>query len=70
MVGSVAHVYHSLRPEDEKRAAIFAKLLRGWEPIDFFRAKARVATHHFRTSELFSRDLAIGLAKSFWCSHE
>jgi Dolichyl-phosphate-mannose-protein mannosyltransferase len=36
MVGSVAHVYHHLRPEDEKRAAIFCQNYGEAGAIDFF----------------------------------
>jgi hypothetical protein len=39
MVGSVAHVYHHLRPEDEKRAAIFCQNYGEAGAIDFFGAK-------------------------------
>jgi hypothetical protein len=39
MVGSVAHVYHHLRPEDEKRAAIFSQNYGEAGAIDFFRSK-------------------------------
>src|SRR6266850_3048710 len=39
MVGSVAHVYHSLRPEDEKRAAIFCQNYGEAGAIDFFGPK-------------------------------
>src|SRR5206468_7863938 len=40
MVGSVAHVYHHLRPEDEKRAAIFCQNYGEAGAIDFFGAKS------------------------------
>ena len=36
MVGSVAHVYHHLRPEDRKRAAIFCQNYGEAGAIDFF----------------------------------
>jgi hypothetical protein len=36
MVGSVAHVYHHLRPEDEKRAAIFCQNYGEAGAVDFF----------------------------------
>jgi Dolichyl-phosphate-mannose-protein mannosyltransferase len=39
MVGSVAHVYHHLRPEDEKRAAIFCQNYGEAGAIDFFGPK-------------------------------
>jgi hypothetical protein len=39
MVGSVAHVYHHLRPEDEKRAAIFCENYGEAAAIDFFGPK-------------------------------
>jgi hypothetical protein len=39
MVGSVAHVYHHLRPEDEKRAAIFCENYGEAGAIDFFGLK-------------------------------
>ena len=39
MVGSVAHVYHHLRPEDEKRAAIFCQNYGESGAIDFFGPK-------------------------------
>ena len=39
MVGSVAHVYHHLRPEDEKRAAIFCENYGEAGAIDFFGPK-------------------------------
>jgi hypothetical protein len=39
MVGSVAHVYHHLRPEDEKRAAIFCQNYGEAGVIDFFGPK-------------------------------
>jgi hypothetical protein len=39
MVGSVAHVYHHLRPEDEKRAAIFCQNYGEAGAIDFFGSK-------------------------------
>ena len=39
MVGSVAHVYHHLRPEDEKRAAIFCQNYGEAGAIDFFGLK-------------------------------
>jgi hypothetical protein len=39
MVGSVAHVYHHLRPEDEKRAAIFCQNYGEAGAIDFFGTK-------------------------------
>jgi hypothetical protein len=39
MVGSVAHVYHHLRPEDEKRAAIFCQNYGQAGAIDFFGPK-------------------------------
>jgi hypothetical protein len=68
MVSSVANVYHQLQPEDKKRAAIFAK------------TTARLARSissdgssgwHRRSQAIriiFCGDLAIGTAKSFWCS--
>jgi hypothetical protein len=39
MVGSVAHVYHHLRPEDGKRAAIFCQNYGEAGAIDFFGPK-------------------------------
>src|SRR5438477_9898853 len=39
MVGSVAHVYNHLRPEDEKRAAIFCQNYGEAGAIDFFGSK-------------------------------
>jgi hypothetical protein len=39
MVGSVAHVYHHLQPEDEKRAAIFCQNYGEAGAIDFFGPK-------------------------------
>src|SRR5205814_10556805 len=39
MVGSVAHVYHHLRPEDRKRAAIFCQNYGDAGAIDFFGPK-------------------------------
>jgi hypothetical protein len=39
MVGSVAHVYHHLHPEDEKRAAIFCQNYGEAGAIDFFGPK-------------------------------
>ena len=39
MVGSVAHVYHHLRPEDEKRAAVFCQNYGEAGAIDFFGPK-------------------------------
>jgi Dolichyl-phosphate-mannose-protein mannosyltransferase len=39
MVGSVAHVYHHLRPEDEKRAAIFCQNYGEAGAIDFLGPK-------------------------------
>jgi hypothetical protein len=39
MAGSVAHVYHHLRPEDEKRAAIFCQNYGEAGAIDFFGPK-------------------------------
>ena len=39
MVGSVAHVYHDLHPEDEKRAAIFCQNYGEAGAIDFFGPK-------------------------------
>ena len=39
MVGSVAHFYHHLRPEDEKRAAIFCQNYGEAGAIDFFGPK-------------------------------
>jgi hypothetical protein len=39
MVGSVAHVYHHLRPEDEKHAAIFCQNYGEAGAIDFFGPK-------------------------------
>ena len=39
MVASVAHVYHHLRPEDEKRAAIFCQNYGEGGAIDFFGPK-------------------------------
>src|SRR5438034_6661060 len=39
MVGSVAHVYHDLHPEDEKRAAIFCQNYGEAGAIDFFGLK-------------------------------
>ena len=39
LVGSVAHVYHHLRPEDEKRAAIFCQNYGEAGAIDFFGPK-------------------------------
>jgi hypothetical protein len=39
MVGSVAQVYHHLRPEDEKRAAIFCQNYGEAGAIDFFGPK-------------------------------
>ena len=64
MVGSVAHVYHHLRPEDKKRAAIFCQNYGEAGAIDFFRAKVRAATGDFRTSELFS----VGTSRLDWRS--
>src|SRR5438046_3923101 len=53
MVGSVAHVYHHLRPEDEKRAAIFCQNYGEGGAIDFFGPK--LGCHQrFRPPELFS----------------
>ena len=42
MVGSVAHVYHHLRPEDEKRAAIFCQNYGEAGAIDFFGPRFRL----------------------------
>jgi len=42
MVASVAHVYHHLRPEDEKRAAIFCQNYGEAGAIDFFGSKFRL----------------------------
>lgn len=42
MVGSVAHVYHHLQPEDEKRAAIFCQNYGEAGAIDFFGPKLRL----------------------------
>jgi hypothetical protein len=42
MVGSIAHVYHHLRPEDEKRAAIFCQNYGEAGAIDFFGPKLRL----------------------------
>ena len=39
MAGSVAHVYHHLRPDDEKRAAIFCQNYGEAGAIDFFGPK-------------------------------
>ena len=39
MVGSVAHAYHHLQPEDEKRAAIFCQNYGEAGAIDFFGSK-------------------------------
>ena len=39
MAGSVAHVYHHLRPEDRKRAAIFCQNYGEAGAIDFFGPK-------------------------------
>jgi dolichyl-phosphate-mannose-protein mannosyltransferase len=39
MVGSVAHVYHHLQPEDQKRAAIFCQNYGEGGAIDFFGRK-------------------------------
>jgi hypothetical protein len=39
MVGSLAHAYHHLRPEDEKRAAIFCQNYGEAGAIDFFGPK-------------------------------
>jgi hypothetical protein len=39
MAGSVAHVYHHLRPEDEKRAALFCQNYGEAGAIDFFGPK-------------------------------
>ena len=39
MVGSVAHAYHHLQPEDEKRAAIFCQNYGEAGAIDFFGPK-------------------------------
>ncbi len=39
MVGSVAHAYHHLRPEDEKHAAIFCQNYGEAGAIDFFGPK-------------------------------
>src|SRR5205807_1534168 len=64
MVGSVAHVYHHLRPEDEKRAAIFCQNYGEAGAIDFFGPKARAAISNFRSSELFS----VGTTRLDWRS--
>jgi hypothetical protein len=42
MVGSVAHVYHHLHPEDEKRAVIFCQNYGEAGAIDFFGPKLRL----------------------------
>jgi hypothetical protein len=42
MAGSVAHVYHHLRPEDEKRVAIFCQNYGEAGAIDFFGPKLGV----------------------------
>jgi hypothetical protein len=42
MVGSVAHVYHHLKPEDEKRAAIFCQNYGEAGAIDFLGPKLRL----------------------------
>jgi hypothetical protein len=42
MVGSVAHAYHHLGPEDEKRAAIFCQNYGEAGAIDFFGPKLRL----------------------------
>jgi hypothetical protein len=44
MVGSVAHVYHHLRPEDEKRAAIFCQNYGEAGAVDFFGPKLGLPT--------------------------
>jgi hypothetical protein len=65
MVGSVAHVYHNLKPEDRKtRRDLLPKLWRGWSDR-FFRLKAWAATSHLRASKLFS----VGTARLDWRSH-
>jgi hypothetical protein len=68
MVGSIAHVYHHLWPEDEKRAAIFCqKLWRGWSDRFFLDQSSSYHPRFPGIRIIFYGDLAIGLAKSFWC---
>src|SRR5205823_14167066 len=54
MAGSVAHVYHHLRPDDEKRAAIFCQNYGEAGSDRFFWPKGWATAGDFRTSELFS----------------
>ena len=68
MVGSVAHVYHHLRPEDEKRAAIFAKTMARLERSIFSGQSSGCHRRFPDIRIIFYGDLAIGLAKSLWCS--
>ena len=65
MVGSVAHVYHHLRPEDEKRAAIFAKTMARPERSIFLAQSSGCHPPFPGIRIIFCGDLAIGLAKSF-----
>jgi hypothetical protein len=65
MVGSVAHVYHHLRPEDEKRAAIFCQNYGEAGAIDFFGQSSGCHRRFPDIRIIFCGDLAIGLAKSF-----
>src|SRR4029453_8819015 len=68
MVGLVAHVYHHLRPADEKRAAIFCQNYGEAGAIDFFGPKLGLPPAISGIRTIFFGDLVIGMAKSFWCS--
>jgi len=65
MTGSVAHVYHHLRPEDEKRVAIFCQKLWRGRSDRFFWTKAWAAAGALRASELFLG----GTSRLEWRSH-
>jgi hypothetical protein len=68
MVGSVAHVYHHLRPEDEKRVAIFCQNYGEAGAIDFFGPKFELPHAISGHQNYFFWDRAIGQAKLLWCS--
>jgi hypothetical protein len=68
MVGSVAHVYHHLKPEDQKRVAIFCQNYGEAGAIDFFGRKLGLPPAIPGIRIIFCGDRAIGTAKSFWCS--
>jgi 4-amino-4-deoxy-L-arabinose transferase-like glycosyltransferase len=68
MVGSVAHVYHHLRPENEKRVAIFCQNYGEAGAIDFFGPKFELPHAISGHQNYFFWDRAIGQAKLLWCS--